>query len=71
MGELTLLERIREWIGGIGWRVFLWGSKRTEEEYYATLRESFENECELKAHEETEFWDTPSAYEVGEEGERE
>lgn len=44
MGELTLWDRLREWIGSIAWLVFLWASEHTEEEYWRIIRESFEHE---------------------------
>lgn len=39
MGPQTLLERIREWIGGIGWRLFLWGMNLTADSYWKQIYE--------------------------------
>lgn len=33
MGKFTLLERLRYWIAGIGFRVFIWGNQTTENDY--------------------------------------
>lgn len=29
MGRLTLVDRVRAWVGSVGWRLFLWGSGHT------------------------------------------
>jgi hypothetical protein len=49
MGNFTLFETMREWIGGVAWIVFLWGIRMTEEQYINELynqerhiREQFE-----------------------------
>jgi hypothetical protein len=39
MGKQTLTEKLREWIGGIGWRVFLWSIRMTATEYIAAVVE--------------------------------
>jgi hypothetical protein len=39
MAQPTLWERIKEWIAGIAWDVFLWGSNMTEAEYLAAIYE--------------------------------
>lgn len=38
MGEMTLLERIREWIGDAAFLVFLWSRGWTEEQYIELVR---------------------------------
>lgn len=37
MGTSTIFEQFREWIGGIGWAIFLWGINMTEEQYVDSL----------------------------------
>jgi len=39
MGKRTLLERIREWIGGVSFEIFLWASRMTASEYRDALYE--------------------------------
>lgn len=33
MGQQTLTEKIRDWIGNMGWLLFLWGNNYTDEQY--------------------------------------
>ena len=33
MGKQSFLSRVREFIGGVGWRIFLWSINRTQEQY--------------------------------------
>lgn len=35
MGDLSIWWRIKEWIGSLAWRVFLWANETTEEKYLA------------------------------------
>ena len=44
MGKQSFLDRIREWIGGIGFRVFLWSIKCTQDEYIEMLLEDARRE---------------------------
>jgi hypothetical protein len=37
MGELSLLMKIRELIGCIGWKLFLWGLGATKEQYWDVI----------------------------------
>lgn len=47
MGKQTFLEWLREWIGGIGFDVFLWSVRMTPDEYFeALIRESTPTHCE-------------------------
>jgi hypothetical protein len=39
MAQPNTWQRIREWIGHIGWRLFLWGYNMTEAEYLADVYE--------------------------------
>jgi hypothetical protein len=44
MGKLTLFEIFKEIIEGISWRIFLWASNMTEEEYiYRIVQENQNN----------------------------
>lgn len=41
MGTQSFLASVREFIGGIGWHVFLWSIKMTDEEYIdAVIRDN-------------------------------
>ena len=33
MGKQSFFSKVREWIGGIGFDIFLWSIRMTEEEY--------------------------------------
>ena len=37
MGKSSIRDKLREWIGSISWRVFLWSIKMTEEEYFKNV----------------------------------
>ena len=37
MGELPIIEHIRQWIGGVGWYLFLWGYSMSEDQYFTRL----------------------------------
>lgn len=39
MGEYTLLDHIRDFIGGIAFTVFLWSARMTEEQYWDAIYE--------------------------------
>ena len=39
MGKLSILTRLRLWIGSIGWRMFIWGVDTTEEKYWNDIYE--------------------------------
>jgi hypothetical protein len=42
MGELTLLEKIKQAIGDFGWRIYLWGHEFSEDQYFEIMDESYE-----------------------------
>jgi nitrogen fixation-related uncharacterized protein len=44
MGQPTLLDKIREFIGGIGFRVFLWSINSTQDEYIEMILEDARRE---------------------------
>jgi nitrogen fixation-related uncharacterized protein len=44
MGKQTLLGYLREWIGGIGFRVFLWSIRSTQDEYIEMILEDARRE---------------------------
>ena len=37
MAQQSILDKVREWIGGVAWSIFLWSARMTEEEYFAEL----------------------------------
>lgn len=39
MRRLSIIERIKLCIGGIAWKLFLWGNEFTEEEYWGRIYE--------------------------------
>lgn len=38
MSEETIKEKIKGWISGVGWRMFLWGIEKTAEEYWKEIQ---------------------------------
>ena len=50
MIKLSLLEQFRLWVGGLGWRLFIWGMNTSEEEYWDSIyeQEKKHREKELK-----------------------
>lgn len=42
MGKQTIVEIFKEKIASIGWKLFLWGSELTEEEYFKQIHEQEE-----------------------------
>jgi hypothetical protein len=43
MSKTTLWDKIREFIGGIGWDIFIWSTRMTEAQYfYSVYREQLE-----------------------------
>jgi len=43
MGKETIKEKIKEKIASIGWKMFLWGSNMTDEEYWKSIYEQEKN----------------------------
>jgi len=41
MGELSILEKIRQWIGDIAWDIFLWGHDYKEEEFIRVMSQQY------------------------------
>lgn len=52
--KISLFERLRAWIGNIGWRLCLWGRHRTEKSYWEEMDWLYKMEQELKMNEQTE-----------------
>jgi hypothetical protein len=52
MGKLSILTRLRLWIGSIGWRMFIWGVDTTEEKYWDDIYELEKLRREQKEEEE-------------------
>ena len=52
MGKLSILTRLRLWIGSIGWRMFIWGADTTEEKYWDDIYELEKMRREQKEEEE-------------------
>lgn len=44
MGKISLADRLREWIGGIGFRIFLWSIRMTQDEYIDEIIEDARRE---------------------------
>jgi hypothetical protein len=42
MAQQTIFDKIREWIGGIAWDIFLWSARMTEDEYFDALNRDAE-----------------------------
>lgn len=43
MNERNLLYKIRQFIAGIGFRLFLWGNETTEEDYWEEIYQQEKN----------------------------
>lgn len=39
MGKISFFERLRQWIAGMGFKVFLWGNRMSQEEYWREIAE--------------------------------
>ena len=52
MGKLSILTRLRLWIGFIGWKMFIWGADTTEEKYWDDIYELEKLRREQKEEEE-------------------
>ena len=39
MGRLSFIIKLKLFVGGIGWRLFLWGNVFTDEEYWEQIYE--------------------------------
>jgi hypothetical protein len=48
MGKQSLIDLLREWVGGLAFRVFLWAYRMTNDEYlemvYDDARREYESE---------------------------
>ena len=44
MGKQSMLDRVREWVGGVGFRVFLWSIRATQDEYIEMILEDARRE---------------------------
>lgn len=38
MGKETFENRVKKWVSGIGWVLFLWGLGKTAEEYWREIQ---------------------------------
>jgi hypothetical protein len=52
MGKLSILTRLRLWVGHIGWKMFIWGVDTTEEKYWNDIYELEKLRREQKEEEE-------------------
>lgn len=43
MGQPSIIASIREKIGSLAWRIFLWANQMTEEQYHATYLEHLDD----------------------------
>jgi hypothetical protein len=48
MGKQSLLEWLREWVGGFGFRVFLWSIRATQDEYIEMILEDARREYQAE-----------------------
>ena len=39
MGELAIWEKLKEWIGGIGFDLFIWSNDMTQDQYFKAIYE--------------------------------
>lgn len=40
MGKLSLIKRMKEFVGNVAWKIFLWASEMTEDEYILMIQRS-------------------------------
>ena len=50
MKKETLLERLKRFLGSIGWKLFIWGNGFTQEEYWERI---YQQEKDYKEEKET------------------
>jgi hypothetical protein len=43
MKKWSLNFKIKQWIAGIGWRLFIWGNETTEGQYWEEIYEQEKN----------------------------
>lgn len=55
MIKLSLLEQFRLWVGGLGWRLFIWGMNTSEEEYWDSIYEQEKRHREKELKDEGEI----------------
>ena len=47
MGKQNIVKLIKQWIAGIGFRLFIWGNETTEEQYW---EEIYQQEKQFKEY---------------------
>ncbi len=52
MKKETLLERLKRFLGSIGWKLFIWGNNFTQEEYWERI---FQQELAHKRRTERKY----------------
>lgn len=62
MGELTIIDRLRGFVGKVAFAMFLWAIEMTEEQYWSSVytlesmrRSSEQDEAEYNARNEAEY----------------
>lgn len=40
MGKMSLKDRLKQWVAGKAWRLFIWGNNTTDEEYWNEVYET-------------------------------
>jgi len=54
MGQESILHKLRDWVGGIGFAIFLWSQNLTLEEYITELtRDAVEHRVERTSGQDT------------------
>jgi len=48
MGKQSLFDSIREWIGGVAFRVFLWSNRMTQDQYIDAIVEEAWSEGDIQ-----------------------
>lgn len=39
MGKLTIIQRLKQIVASIGWKLFIWGNETTPEQYWSEIYE--------------------------------
>ena len=54
MGRVGLIDRLKQFIASIGWKLFIWGNNYTQEEYWESI---YQQELNLKNRVELQEYD--------------
>ena len=47
MEKQSIYKRFKQWIAGIGWKLFIWGNEYSQEEYWESI---YQQELNLRTN---------------------